>query len=407
MDIDLNMVPGYCFACQEGGTIVHVNQQLSNDLGYAQTELAGNTLDIFFPVSTKIFYQTHLFPLLKMQGYASEIFLHLVSKEKSLLPVLLNVKRQQNNGEVVYVFIGILVQNRKKFEDELIAAKKSAENALKENTLLSQVKQELAQNLEQLDQQLKLVKKQNEELRQFNRIVTHDLTEPLRKLTMLSNMLLESMSDKVVQQKIIDRLLFTSGRMRSLVSGLQQYIWITETPVHLVSIDLKKLLLVLKQELRECFHGVEIVIELQTTQVLEGDWEQIRLLFYNLLENSVFFRKPEHKAEIIISVYNVRLNHFTSLAGKYKFVDFIRIDVRDNGVGFDPQFREQAFELFKKFHKEERQGIGLSICKKIVENHSGTISVNSKPGIGTTVTILLPNALLKDPAIHYNLQKHE
>jgi phosphoserine phosphatase RsbU/P len=300
------------------------------------------------------------------------------------------------------VYIGILIKNRKLFEDELIAAKKFAEKTLQENTLLTRLKEELHNNLEQLDQQLNVVKKQNEELRQFNRVITHDLTEPLRKLTIFSNMLLESITDKAVQRKTIERVLHISGKMRLLVSGLQQYIWITETPVFNTPIDLKNLLLLVKQQLKETFKDVEIVIDLQSSQSIEGDWDQLKLLFYNLLENAVLFRKDTFKAEIFISVFNVRLNKFTSVSGKYKYVDFIRMDIKDNGIGFDPQYKEQVFELFKKLHTEDRRGIGLSLCKKIVQNHNGTISVNSKQGIGTTVTILLPYIPVREPANNYN-----
>ena len=402
MNIDMNMVPCFYFASREDGTIVQVNDQLCKHLGYTCEELVGKNQDVFFSLSTKIFHQTHLFPLLKMQGYAYEIFITLQVKSKEQLPVLINAERKLVEGDVLIVYIGILVQNRKKFEDELIAAKRAAEKALQENTFLSNIKEELHNNMEQLDQQLNVVKKQNEELRQFNRVITHDLTEPLRKLTIFSNMLLESITDKAVQRKTIEKVLHISGKMRLLVSGLQQYIWITETPVFKTAIDLKKLLALVKQQLKETFKDVEIIIDLQLSQSIEGDWDQLKLLFYNLLENAVLFRKDIFKAEIFISVFNVRLNKFTSVSGKYKYVDFIRIDIKDNGIGFDPQYKEQVFELFKKLHMEDRQGIGLSLCKKIVQNHNGTISINSKQGIGTTVTILVPHMPIKEPANNYN-----
>jgi phosphoserine phosphatase RsbU/P len=402
MNTDIDLLPCFYFASTDDGTIVQVNEVLCKDTGYVKDELVGKSLDGLFSLSTRIFCQTHLYPLIKMQGYASEIFITLQGKNNIQIPVLINAERKIIQDKAVVVYIGILIKNRKLFEDELIAAKKFAEKTLQENTLLTRLKEELHNNLEQLDQQLNLVKKQNEELRQFNRVITHDLTEPLRKLTIFSNMLLESITDKAVQRKTIERVLHISGKMRLLVSGLQQYIWITETPVFNTPIDLKNLLLLVKQQLKETFKDVEIVIDLQSSQSIEGDWDQLKLLFYNLLENAVLFRKDTFKAEIFISVFNVRLNKFTSVSGKYKYVDFIRIDIKDNGIGFDPQYKEQVFELFKKLHTEDRRGIGLSLCKKIVQNHNGTISVNSKQGIGTTVTILLPYIPFREPANNYN-----
>jgi sigma-B regulation protein RsbU (phosphoserine phosphatase) len=110
-----------------------------------------------------------------MKGEAEEIFMTLLTKEKKQVPVLINAATSMANGTVLFRFAGIPIQQRLKFEEEIIAAKKAAEKALNENTSLLQAKQELQQHAEQLDRQMVLAQKQNGELRQFNHVVTHDL----------------------------------------------------------------------------------------------------------------------------------------------------------------------------------------------------------------------------------------
>ena len=125
--------------------LVEINETLCIALGYTKQELTGKKLDIIFTIATRIFYQTHFFPLLKMQEHAEEIFISLQTKDKEEIPVLLNAERIIINGETRLVHAGIVVRNRKKFEDELIAAKKSAEAALKENTALNTGKAAIAE----------------------------------------------------------------------------------------------------------------------------------------------------------------------------------------------------------------------------------------------------------------------
>lgn len=248
METYLNHAPCLYFSSADDGTLLDVNETLCVQLGYTRQELLGKKADILFTLSTRIFQQTHFFPLLKMQGHAEEIFITLQTKTKEHIPVLLNAERKTVNGEAINLYVGIVVHHRKKFEDELIAAKKAAEAALHESTALTQAKQELQQHLEQLDQQMNLVNKQNEELRQFNRVVTHDLQEPLRKLSVFTDMMLRN-KEKENHIPLVEKLKRVSEQMRSIISGLQQYVWLTEAPNKLTAVNLNKLLLIVQQQL--------------------------------------------------------------------------------------------------------------------------------------------------------------
>src|SRR5579875_1325835 len=180
----LDQAPCLYYASTDDGILLEVNEHLCTMLGYQKDELIGKKAETLFTVATKIFNQTHFYPLLRMQGFAEEIFITLQQSNGEALPVLMNAVRKNIDSKEVNLHIGIIVHHRKRFEEELIAAKKTAEAALNENTELTKAKLALQEHSEELDRQISIANKQNEELRQFNRVVTHDMQEPLRKLSL-------------------------------------------------------------------------------------------------------------------------------------------------------------------------------------------------------------------------------
>ncbi len=389
MNSYLDKAPCFYFSCTDDGKMVDINETACNALGYKKQELAGKNLDVIFTIATRIFHQTHFFPMLKMQGSANEIFISLQTKAKEEIPVLINAERIIFNDEAALVYTGIVVHNRKKFEDELIAAKKSAEAALRENTALIQAQQQLRKNMEQLDLQIQLINKQNEELKQFNRVVTHDLQEPLRKLSVFANLFRDS-PEKKDQHFIAEKIVDNSKKMRLLLSGLQQYVWLNETPVSIKKINLNELLLQVQERLKKEYPEEKFTIEPGDFPLMPADEAQMKLLFYHLLSNAIRFKKPGTMASLELSGQIVQRNKFQHIPGKYDYTDFLKLQVKDEGIGFNEKYTEQAFELFKRLHQQSGLGIGLSLCKKIAENHRGFISIKTNEGEGTTVTILLP-----------------
>ena len=389
MEHYLDHAPCIYFSAADDGTLVEVNCTLCQQLGYRKEELIGQKLAMLFTVPTRIFQQTHFFPLLKIQGHAEEIYITLLTKTAEEIPLLVNAERKVMGAQPVSVYTGIVVHNRKKFEEELIAAKKAAETALNENTALVQAKQQLQQHMELLDQQVYLVHKQNAELRQFNRVVTHDLQEPLRKLSVFTSMLLEN-SGHHTDAKMLQKINGMSEQMRSVLSGLQQYVWLTDATVQSTPVDLAKLLQTVRHELEKENAGTAIEIEAETLPVVEADREQLHFLLHEILSNAVRFRKPGHPVHIHMAANILLLNKFKTLSGKYKYTEYVKLEIRDSGMGFDAAYKEQVFELFKKLHPVSGRGIGLSLCKKIVEHHHGTITIDSKKEEGTTVIIHLP-----------------
>ncbi|GAA4343791.1 sensor histidine kinase [Flaviaesturariibacter amylovorans] len=396
MDAYLDRAPCLYFCCDEDGLLLDVNDTLARKLQYEREALVGRKVDILFTLATRIFFQTHFFPLLRMQHHAEEIYITLKGTDGTELPVLVNVERQDDGGRIRYCYVGIALYHRKKFEDELIAAKKAAETALRENTELQRTQEELRTHAAQLDEQIGLVEMQNEELRQFNRVVTHDLQEPLRKLSVFLNMLRESAQGTL---PVVDKLMRISGDLRTVVSGLQQYVWLTDARNHFVRVDLGKLLLVVQQELAPQYPDVRLSVTLEDLPVLQADWKQMHLLFSELLSNALRFRKDPQEARVHITVNTVTQNRYRNLKDRYQYMEFLKLRVHDEGVGFAPEYTDQAFALFKRLHPQSGRGVGLSLCRKVIENHQGSISIESAVNEGTTVTILLPIAVTSDTII--------
>lgn len=397
MEANLDHAPCLYFSVSAEGEIIHCNQFLCTKLGYEKEELVGKKLDVIFTTATRIFQQTHFFPLLKIQGFAEEIFITLQTRLKEQIPVLLNAERKTVEEQHIFIYTGIIVYNRKKFEDELVAAKKAAENALLENTQLQQAKQELQKNIEKLDEEMSTVNRRNDELLQFNKVVTHDLQEPLRKLFVFSNMMMDS-ADQEMILKTVHRVRSASEQMRSILSGLQQYVWLTEIAIKRSPVNLANLLLLVKSELEQEHKQVKINLTIDDIPTLEADQEQMRFLLYEALANAIRFRSNDDLVSISVSANHLLLNQFKNISGKYKYADYLRLQIKDDGQGFDVTYKDQVFELFKRLHPVSGRGVGLSLCKKIVENHHGIISVDSEKGKGTTLSIILP-LLITEPTV--------
>jgi sigma-B regulation protein RsbU (phosphoserine phosphatase) len=380
----LDTAPAGYFAFKDAGNLLMVNQTLANVLNYTKEELTGKDVESIFTIPTRIFFQTHLFPLVKMHGYAEEIFISLLTKKGKNLPVLLNAKRMEWNQEMITCCSFIEMPHRKKFEDELVAARNSAEKALRENTELLKAQSDLQLQAESLEEHIRMVQKQNLELKQFSRVVTHNLKEPLRKILVYSSRLHEE-----GESPIVDKLFKANEQMKAVVSGLQEFVWLTEKDNIFKDVDLNLIVQHAAEQLEKEGHTSLISLHYDKLLSLEGDAEQLQVLFYHLLSNAIRFRK-NNIATVHINTTIVKQNKFRSVKNKYQYDDFVKIEVHDEGIGFDPAYREHIFELFRKLHNKEGQGLGLALCKNIAGNHNGFIEAESQAGEFTKIKVWLP-----------------
>jgi sigma-B regulation protein RsbU (phosphoserine phosphatase) len=391
MDANLDKAPLYYFSFTDEGKITACNELVCTSLGYTPDELHGKHVEQLFTIAGRIFYHTHLFPLLRLHGFATEIFLTLQAKSKESFPVLVNARRDPDQPAIQYVCAGIGVPNRKKFEDELVAARKLAESTLNENTALSRMKEELEERTIQLDNSLNRLTVQHNELMQFSKAITHDLQEPVRKLSLFLGMMDQPGHQAPGQYiRLIDKLNASAGRLRSIVTGLQQFLWLTEHNIKLSATDLNGVLNEAVAELTKKFDPEIWEIDAEMLPVIDADSGQLVQLFYLILENCVQHRKPGTSVRIAITCTILAQNAYRSTQDKYRYEECVRIRFSDNGTGFNPAYNEYVFGLFSKLHDGPGRGLGLTLCRMIAEHHNGYLKAEGNAEAGAVFTLLLP-----------------
>ncbi len=234
----------------------------------------------------------------------------------------------------------------------------------------------------------------NKELASFNHIASHDLQEPLRKIQIFISRIDEkeflNLSD--TGKEYFDKIKTSVIRMRNLIDDLLQFSRTGKAEKNFEATSLNLLLDNAKQELIQDIEDKKAVIYNEELPVLNVIPFQIQQLFINLIGNSLKYSRPGINPEIRISCEETDAAEYPS--SKIKDVKkYYKISVKDNGLGFDQQYAEDIFILFFRLHPKSEfagSGIGLSICKKIVENHNGFITAQGIPGYGSVFSFFLP-----------------
>ena len=234
----------------------------------------------------------------------------------------------------------------------------------------------------------------NKELSSFNQIASHDLQEPLRKIQTFISLIKESELSGLSKLDIdyLDRIQNSLTRMRKLIDDLLLYSRTNKTDKIFEESDLN---ILLKNTLLELFEEIEeksAHIESVQLPVLKVIPFQIQQLFKNLINNSLKYSKPLGEQVIKIDCEKITAKDYPILNMDSE-KKYYKITVTDSGQGFEQQYADQIFTIFKRLHTSDEYpgtGIGLSICKRIVENHSGFIFAEGKSGIGATFSIFFP-----------------
>ncbi|CCH02099.1 multi-sensor signal transduction histidine kinase [Fibrella aestuarina BUZ 2] len=371
--------------------IESVNPYVSNLLGYDADELPGRRLDTLLTMPSRVYLQTHIYPQVNLNGQVSELYLTLQTRQRTQVPVLLNALRRAEADQVCYVFTFMPVFQRRQYEQELLAAKKAAEDELLRNERLLEAQQALQQQQVELDRQVSQLRQRNDELEQFGKIISHDLQEPLRKISVFTDLLRKESADHLpaMAQTALKTLERASRRLRSLIHELQLYFTLTNEIANLAPIDLSALMASVCAE----YANAPATFAVKPLPSVWGNEVEITTLFRHLIDNAVKFRQPNVPLLVRVSGSVVGHNSFRSLPNKYNYVNFARIVVSDNGVGFDNNQREGVFQLLKKLQANTPGiGLGLAMARKIAERHGGQITAESTVGEGTKVTVLLPIA---------------
>ena len=248
----------------------------------------------------------------------------------------------------------------------------------------------LNRELLEKNRQLEII---NEELDSFNYISSHDLQEPVRKIRTFISMIEETDYDKLSEKNKYNfgRMQVSAMRIQELLHDLLTYSQLNKNMGDFTDVDLNKVLETAKEQLAGNISETHATISYGPLPTIKGNCFQLEQLFEQLLSNSLKYKQvnidPDIKIEhTIMPGENIAGNGVLTANNYYK-ISFI-----DNGIGFDQEHEHKVFELFSQLHSKEYPGtgIGLTICKRIVQNHNGVIKVKSKINQGTVFDIYLP-----------------
>jgi light-regulated signal transduction histidine kinase (bacteriophytochrome) len=250
---------------------------------------------------------------------------------------------------------------------------------------------ERKQAQEQLNKTLEELKRSNIELEQFAYIASHDLQEPLRAVAGMVQLLQKRYQGQLDERADEYTNLAIDGatRMQTLITDLLTYSRVERRNNPMQPIDANKSLASALRNLQTAIAENSATVTSDTLPTLEADASQLTQLFQNLIGNAIKFH-GEHPTLVHVGIE--------------KMEDVWHFSVRDNGIGIDPQYFERIFLIFQRLHTRREYsgtGIGLAICRKIVERHGGRIWIDSQPGQGTTFHFTIPvKTSLQEPIKH-------
>lgn len=268
----------------------------------------------------------------------------------------------------------------------------------REHTSKTRIEEKLIASEKQLQLQVHMLNLSNKELEQFAYVASHDLEEPLRKISSFSEKIHLKLND-YPDEEVIDclkRLNNSVARMRVLISDLLNYSRVTRLLDINETVNLDNIFKLIAEDLGVALASKKVEMNIMPLDEIKGNNTQLRQLFQNLISNALKFSdKPIPKIEVIGKYYTDEelketdwIKDFSTKQKKYYC-----IFVKDNGIGFELQYLRQIFVIFQRLHgrsEYEGTGIGLAICKRIVENHEGFITAESEVGKGTTFIVGLP-----------------
>lgn len=259
-----------------------------------------------------------------------------------------------------------------------INAQKMVVETLKDNTELKVIQREL----ESVNS--KLVFK-NKELEQFAYIASHDLQEPLRKIMIMLSRAGEHLSEDQRKQYYFDRITLAAGRLSNLIADVLNYSRIDNKIQLFEEVDLNVTLSEILGDLSLIIEEKNAIIEIKSLPTVLGLDTQLRQLFYNLVNNALKFNTAQPSVSISAEI----IPEFAAASPENYHI----ISIADNGIGMESQYSERIFNMFQRLHERDQyggNGIGLALCRRIIENHNGIINFTSTPGKGTTFWIYLP-----------------
>lgn len=354
----------------KSGSVLYINKEIDSVLGYVPEEII-----LLGPRAIPELY--HPSDALKMKDRLREY--NDPEHPKSLFQFECRMKHK--NGEWRWLLVREIVFKRTvdgKISEVLGAALDITERRDMETKLFHQTI-ELEQS--------------NKSLEEYAYVASHDLKEPLRKISTFGDRLFSTSHEALDNEgrNYLEKIISSSKRMQQMINDLLSVSMITGNK-EFESFSLKTILDDVIQTLDYKIEENKAIIKSDRLPKARIVPSQFRQLFQNLLSNSLKFTREGETAQVHITHTYLKPSEVEEY-NLTKANKYLQIDVKDNGIGFDKQFAEKIFTIFQRLHTRsqyEGTGIGLAICRRITENHGGTIFARSEPNKGSTFTIIIP-----------------
>ena len=348
----LEAAPDAMVVVNQDGEIVLLNVQAEKQFGYRRDELVGQKVKNIIP-----------------EGFAERLLADaLRSAEDALAQQIgtgIELTGRRKNGS--HFPIEIMLSPLESAEGILVTA------AIRDITKRKKAEAHLLQKVEELN-------RSNEELEQFAYIASHDLQEPLRMVASYTQLLSKRYKGRLDSDadEFISFAVDGASRMQRLINDLLAYSRVGTKAMDLLDTSSEEALQQALINLRGAVAESGAIVTQDPLPTVLADEMQLIHLFQNLLGNAIKYQNP--------GIPRVHVSACRNGENKWIF------SIKDNGLGIDPQYFEKIFGMFQRLHKREEfagTGVGLAICKKIVERHGGNISVESQPGHGSTFRFAL------------------
>jgi PAS domain S-box-containing protein len=265
---------------------------------------------------------------------------------------------------------------------------------------LATTNEELLATNEELEEANGMLKRSNENLQKFAYVASHDLQEPLRKIQQFGDILKARVGDQLAEgADYLDRMQLAASRMSALIRDLLSFSRISTQRELNALVSLNEVVQTVITDLELVIQETEATVTVGSLPQIQGDVTQLGQLFQNLLSNALKFRRSDSAGVPIAPVVQVTAQRVLArdLPASVQPVratrTYYRIDVSDNGIGFDEKYLDRIFEVFQRLHGKNQYagtGIGLAICEKVATNHGGAITASSQPGNGATFSVYFP-----------------
>ncbi len=388
---DLDHAPCGFIKLSDTAVITAVNQTFLEILNIMSVdEIIGQSFQRLLSIAGRMFFQTHVFPMMTLHGEAREISLNFKKQGFQDVPVTCNIVRKTENGLRVFLCVFFPVESRKKYEQALLDAKREAERAREDNIDLINLKQELEGKLVEMNMQAGRLSQHHTDITQFSKVISHDLQESIRKISLFSDKI--SLAEEGLIQpesrSNLQKIAAGCKKLRELTTELERFISFETDPGKFAAVDLSEVIHKAADQLHLQPGFKNITFQSDCNNSVTGDAVQLQILFFELFGKMAATVTQEQLLTIRLECTVTKLNSLRDVPDKYLYTDHVHLNfimqtdktsVEDHGNIFEADIQLPAFNSLE-----------FAICKKIAVIHNGLLEIASSVPTGMFAKLLLP-----------------